>query len=109
MRTTVYQKKEKLIVKDGEINIAGYWLSDSSGWLREPKLLRQELIDQFRPVLHPDLHPYKVELSINNKFIIDVEIDDISDELDFMVIERFDELKLNFSEEVRIKIVAISH
>lgn len=113
MRTTVLEAKKKLIVKGRDILIDGVWLSGfgshaSGEWLTPPKLLREELKNQFKPLLNPNLFPYKIELIVNNKFVLETELDDISDELDSIIIERFDDLRLNFNEELRIKIVAIT-
>ena len=97
MRTTVYQEKRTLRVKNREINLIGEY-----DWQYES--LRQALHDQFQL----PSKPYKLELNVNNKFIIEVEPDKINDETDGFVIERFDELKLNFGELARVKIIAIT-
>jgi hypothetical protein len=108
MRTTIFDVKERIYVEDGKVMSLARPLI--STWIKENGLERQwmPICTIMKHAFTHELHPTGIELHVGSKFILDAELDDLTDELDALIIERFDELRMNFGEVARIRLVALS-
>lgn len=76
--------------------------SDTSGesWVKVLRILHSTLENEPRPI--------SLELHLGKHFILDAEVDFLTDELDALIIQRCDELRLNFGEVFRVRVIVLS-